>query len=111
MRVGSKYKATFAGQALKDGKVIQGANDEETKTVASPGPNEGMLKLLKNSLALAKDDQLDGIAVIVITKEGEMQMAYHAKNAALLHLHAGRLMHEVEHDIFVKKQQEKRTLL
>jgi len=108
MRVGSKYKASFAGQAIKDGKVIAGANDEETKM---PGPNEGMLKLLTNSLALAKDDQLDGIAVIVITKDGEMQMAYHAKNAALLHLHAGRLMHEVEHDIFVKKQQEKRTLL
>ncbi len=70
-----------------------------------------MVKLLENSLKLAQDDELDGCCVIVITKGGEMQMAYHAKNAALLHLHAGRLMNEIEDDIFVKKQQQKRTLL
>ena len=108
VKMSSKYVAKFAGQALgPDGKVIDQALAEEKERTVTGTP---MIKLLENSLKLAKDDELDGIAVIVITKEGEMQMAYHAKNASLLHLHAGRLMHEIEKDVFDKPSQ-KRTLL
>ena len=110
VKMSSKYVAKFAGQALgPDGKVIDQMSkplDTGERTVTGTP----MIKLLENSLKLAKDDELDGIAVIVITKEGEMQMAYHANNASLLHLHGGRLMHEIEKDVF-EKPLKKRTLL
>ncbi len=100
-----KYRASFAGQALdRDGKVIE---PERTPTMPVGVSAE---KLLENSLKLAKEDLLDSVAVIVVTKEGEMQMAYRATNASILHMHAGRLMHEIEREVFDKPQQ-KRTLL
>ena len=112
MQIKKKYVAKFAGQALDPaGNVIEQALAEERTSIMAPTvTGTPMIKLLENSLKLAKDDELDGIAVIVITKEGEMQMAYHAKNAALLHLHGGRLMHEIERDVF-DAPQKKRTLL
>ncbi len=105
-----KYSAQWGGQALDPtGNIIPPGPKAINLTGESPMAGLPMVKLLENTLKLAQDDQLDGCCVIVITKDGEMQMAYHAKNAALLHLHAGRLMAEIEDDVFVKKQQ--RTLL
>lgn len=106
MRIGGKkYVASFAGQAIgPDGKVI---DQERTPTMPV---GQSVDKLLENCLKLSKEDMLDSLAIIVVTKEGEMQMAYRANNASILHMHAGRLMNEIEKDVFDAPQQ-KRTLL
>ena len=102
---GNKYTASFAGQALdRDGNVI---NQERTPTMPV---GQSVDKLLENCLKLSKEDMLDSLAIIVVTKEGEMQMAYRANNASILHMHAGRLMNEIEKDVF-DAPQPKRTLL